>query len=122
MTEDSQLAGESQVEGGPCQSLVGLQVLLQVVLPPEGFVTAGYVAGEGLDPGVDPLVTGQLLVPSKGLPTAREGAFKRPLAWNRNFVLTRSELMSVFRTVQICPSKSWPSIIQQEFSDRRIGV
>ena len=98
-----------------------------MVLPPEGFVTAGYVAGEGLDPGVDPLVTGQLLVPREGFPTAGESAFKRPLAWNREVVLTRSELMSVLRTVQICPSKSWPSITQQEFSDRyredrRIGA
>ena len=45
--------------------LVGLEVLLEVILPPERFVTAGDVTGEGLDPGVDPLVPGQLLVPGE---------------------------------------------------------
>ena len=80
VTEDSQLAGESQVEGGPCQSLVGLQVLLQVVLPPEGFVTARDVAGEGLDPGVDPLVPRELLISGEGFPAPRVGTLVRPLA------------------------------------------
>ena len=42
--------------------------------------TRGTVAGEGLDPGVDPLVSGQLLVPGERLPAAGEGAFKRPLS------------------------------------------
>ena len=64
----------------PCQPLVGLQVFLQMILPPEGFVAAGDVAGEGLDSGVDPLVAGQLLVTSEGLPAPREQAFKRALA------------------------------------------
>ena len=44
---------------------MGLEVLLEVILPPERFVTARDVTGEGLDPGVDPLVPGQLLVPGE---------------------------------------------------------
>ena len=51
-----------------------------MVLPPEGFVAAGDVAGEGLDSGMDPLVAGQLLVTSEGLSAPREQAFKRALA------------------------------------------
>ena len=77
MVKDPQLAGDTKV--GPRHPLVGLQVFLQMVLPPEGFVTAGYMAGEWLHPGVDPLVAGQLLVPREGFPTTGEGAFIRPL-------------------------------------------
>ena len=44
--------------------LVGLEVLLEVILPPERFVTAGDVTGEGLDPGVDPLVASQMMCKS----------------------------------------------------------
>ena len=65
---------------GTRHPLVGLQMFLQVVLPPERFVAAGNMAGEGLHPGVDPLVAGQLLVPREGFPTTGEGAFKRPLS------------------------------------------
>ena len=59
---------------------MGLHVLLEVVLPSKGLPAAGQGAGEGLDPGVDPLVTGELLVPRKGFSALRKGTLIRPLA------------------------------------------
>ena len=79
MVKDPQLARDTKV--GPRHPLVGLQVFLQMVLPSERFVTAGHMAGERLHTGVDPLVTGQLLVTSEGFPAAGEQAFERSLTW-----------------------------------------
>ena len=59
---------------------MGLHVLLEVILSSEGLPAAGQGAGEGLDPGVDTLVTGELLVPRKGFSALRKGTLIRPLA------------------------------------------
>ena len=62
------------------EPLMGLHVLLEVILPPEWLPTPGQGAGEGLDPGVDPLVPGELLVPCEGLTALGKRTLIRPLA------------------------------------------
>ena len=64
----------------PGEPLVGLHVLLEVVLPPERLPAPRQGTGEGLDSGVDPFVTGELLVPRKGFSALRKGTLIRPLA------------------------------------------
>ena len=59
---------------------MGLHVLLEVILPSKGLPAPGQRACEGLDPGVDTLVTGELLVPRKGFSALRKGTLIRPLA------------------------------------------
>ena len=71
---------DSKMIWRPGKPLVGLHVLLEVILPPEGLPAPGQGAGEGLDPGVDPLVPGELLVPRKGFSALRKGTLIRPLA------------------------------------------
>ena len=71
---------DSKVIGRPGEPLVGLHVLLEVILPPEWLPAPGQGAGEGLDPGVDPLVPGQLLIPCEGLTALRKRTLIRPLA------------------------------------------
>ena len=59
---------------------MGLHVLLEMIFTTEGLPAPGQGAAEGLDPGVDPLVPGELLVPCEGLPALRKGTLIRPLA------------------------------------------
>ena len=71
---------DSKVIGRPGEPLVCLHVLLEVILPPEWLPTPGQGAGEGLDPGVDPLVPGELLVPCEGLTALGKRTLIGPLA------------------------------------------
>ena len=71
---------DSKMIWRPREPLVGLHVLLEVILPSKGLPAPGQGAGEGLDPGVDPLVPGKLLVPRKGFSALRKGTLIRPLA------------------------------------------
>ena len=59
---------------------MSLHVLLEVILPSEGLPAARQGAGEGLDPGVDPLVPRELLISGEGFPAPRVGTLVRPLA------------------------------------------
>ena len=52
-----------------------------VYLASEGFGTAGQGTEEGLDSGVDSLVTRQLLVPSEGFAAGWVGAVERSLSY-----------------------------------------
>ena len=71
---------DSKMIGRPGEPLVGLHVLLEVILSPERLPTPGQGAGEGLDPGVDPLVPGELLVPCESLTALGKRTLIRPLA------------------------------------------
>ena len=62
------------------EPLMGLHVLLEMIFTTEGLPAPWQGAAEGLDPGVDPLVPGELLVPSEGLPALRKGTLIWPLA------------------------------------------
>ena len=62
------------------EPLMGLHVLLEMIFTTEGLPAPGQGAAEGLDPGVDPLVPGKLLVPCEGLPALRKGTLIWPLA------------------------------------------
>ena len=72
---------------GTGEPLVGLHVLLEVILTTEGLPAPGQGATEGLDPSVDPLVPGELLVPRKGLSALRKGTLIRPLACKQSWVI-----------------------------------
>ena len=72
---------------GTGEPLVGLHVLLEVILTTEGLPAPGQGAAEGLDPSVDPLVPGELLVPREGLPALRKRTLIRPLAYKQSWVI-----------------------------------
>ena len=77
--------GEGRHTRDSGNSLVRLDVLLQMVLPAEALATHG--TGKGPEASVDALVAGQLFVPREGLATVGLITGERSLAYKSRVLL-----------------------------------